>query len=91
MGKVPLKKDSEFVVGEAKAFDYIMAFIFFILFLYGSASTVSDGISHARTTSYLLLSRMSLTQSQCVLGLGLIGSIMMNLCSLCFCVNIKNR
>jgi len=35
MGKIPLNKDSQFVVGEDKVLVYIIASLFFALFLYG--------------------------------------------------------
>ena len=35
MGKIPLNKDSEFMVGEEKVLNYILAALFFALFLYG--------------------------------------------------------
>ena len=35
MGKTRLNRDSEFVVGEEKVLDYILALLFFALFLYG--------------------------------------------------------
>ena len=35
MGKIPLSKDSEFIVGEEKVLNYILASLCFALFLYG--------------------------------------------------------
>ena len=35
MGKIPLNKDSQFVVGEEKVLNYILALLCFALFLYG--------------------------------------------------------
>jgi hypothetical protein len=35
MGKTALTKDSEFIVGEEKLLNYIMAFLFLALFMYG--------------------------------------------------------
>ena len=35
MAKIPLTKDSEFVVGEEKVLNYIMTAFFIALFLYG--------------------------------------------------------
>lgn len=35
MAKVPLTKDSEFIVGEEKVLVYVLAFLFFGLFVYG--------------------------------------------------------
>jgi hypothetical protein len=45
MGKTPLSKDTEFVVGEEKVLVYILAFLFFGLFLYG----LIDAILHQFT------------------------------------------
>ena len=42
MGKIPLSNNSEFVVGEDKVLDYILASLFFGLFLYG----LIDAILH---------------------------------------------
>jgi hypothetical protein len=42
MGKIPLSRDSEFVVGEEKVLVYILSFLFFGLFLYG----LTDAILH---------------------------------------------
>ena len=41
MSKIPLSKDSEFVVGEEKVLLYIMAFLFFALFMYGLIDAVN--------------------------------------------------
>ena len=35
MGKIPLNRDSEFVVGEEKVLNYILALLCFAIFLYG--------------------------------------------------------
>ncbi len=40
MGKIPLSKDSEFVVGEEKVLNYILAFLCFALFGYGVIDAV---------------------------------------------------
>jgi hypothetical protein len=40
MGKIPLNRDSEFIVGEDKVLDYILASLFFALFLYGLIDVV---------------------------------------------------
>jgi hypothetical protein len=40
MGKTPLSKDSEFVVGEEKVLNYILAFLCFALFGYGIVDAV---------------------------------------------------
>jgi hypothetical protein len=48
MGKIPLTKDSEFVVGEEKVLNYILAALFFALFLYG----VIDALRHFKNIDY---------------------------------------
>ena len=40
MGKKPLNKDSEFVVGEEKVLNYILAILCFALFMYGLIDAV---------------------------------------------------
>jgi hypothetical protein len=42
MGKSPLTKETEFVVGQEKVLNYVMAFIFLAIFLYG----LVDPIKH---------------------------------------------
>ncbi len=42
MGKIPLTKDSEFVVREDKVLVYILAFLFFALFVYGLVDAVKN-------------------------------------------------
>jgi len=50
MGKIPLSKDGEFVVGEDKVLDYILASLFFALFLYGSVDAI---LHHFTKLNYL--------------------------------------
>lgn len=49
MGKKPLSKDSEFVVGEEKILNYILATLCFALFLYGVIDAI---IRHFRNIDY---------------------------------------
>lgn len=42
MGKVPLMKNSEFVVREDKVLVYILAFLFFALFVYGLVDAIKN-------------------------------------------------
>lgn len=49
MGKIPLSKDSEFVVGEDKILNYILAVLFFALFLYGF---IDAGWRHFKNIDY---------------------------------------
>jgi hypothetical protein len=42
MGKIPLTKETEFVVGQEKVLNYVMGCIFLVLFLYG----LIDPIKH---------------------------------------------
>jgi len=41
MGKIPLNKNSEFVVGEEKVLNYILASLCFALFLYGLMDAIN--------------------------------------------------
>ena len=50
MGKISLNKDSEFVVGENKILDYILASLFFALFLYGLIDAI---LQHFTKLTYL--------------------------------------
>jgi len=50
MGKIPLNKDSEFIVGEDKVLDYIVATLFFGLFLYGLIDAI---LKHFVKMNYL--------------------------------------
>jgi hypothetical protein len=50
MRKIPLNKDSEFVVGENKVLDYILAALFFALFLYGLIDAI---LQHFTKLTYL--------------------------------------
>jgi hypothetical protein len=55
MSKTPLNKDSQFLVGEEKVMDYILAFLFFALFLYGAIDAASNQLIHANTLSYVFI------------------------------------
>lgn len=46
MGKKPLTRESEFVVREEKVLVFILAFLFFALFLYGLIDTIIKGIKN---------------------------------------------
>ena len=50
MGKIPLNKDNEFIVGEDKVLDYIMASLFLGLFLYGTIDAI---LHHFTKFTYL--------------------------------------
>ncbi len=50
MGKIGLTKDSEFLVGENKVLDYILASLFFGLFLYGLIDAI---INHFTKLNYI--------------------------------------
>lgn len=52
---VPLNKDNDFVVVEAKVLDYIMAFIFFVIFLYGLIDTVFSGYIDSMLLQVILI------------------------------------
>ncbi|MEO7923104.1 MAG: hypothetical protein ABIR30_05450 [Chitinophagaceae bacterium] len=43
MAKIPLNKEGEFVVGEEKVLVYILAFLFFGLFVYGLGDMILSG------------------------------------------------
>lgn len=54
MGKIPLNKDSEFVVGEEKVLNYVMALLFFALFLYGLIDAIKRHFINIDYQSYFL-------------------------------------
>lgn len=53
MGKKTLYKDSEFVVGEEKVINYVMAIFFLALFLYGVADAVKRRFINIDYQSYV--------------------------------------
>lgn len=55
MGKISLSKDSEFVVGEDKALVYILAALFFGLFLYGLIDMVLHQFTKIDYQSFIFL------------------------------------
>ncbi|MEQ1676231.1 MAG: hypothetical protein ABL876_06010 [Chitinophagaceae bacterium] len=50
MAKIPLQKDSEFIVGEEKVLVYVLASLFFGLFLYGLIESI---VTHFAKLTYL--------------------------------------
>lgn len=55
MGKIPLNKDSEFVVGEDKVLDYILATLFFALFLYGLIDMILHHFTKINYQSFIFM------------------------------------
>ncbi len=55
MAKKILTKDSEFVVGEEKILNYILAFLFLILFAIGLVPSLKNSFSTERILDYLLI------------------------------------
>ena len=55
MAKKPLTKDSEFLVGEDRVLDYILASLFFGLFLYGLVDAVLRRFTNIHYLSYVFL------------------------------------
>lgn len=55
MAKKALTKDSEFIVGEEKILNYILAFLFLIIFVLGLVPTLKNGFSTDRILDYLLM------------------------------------
>ena len=55
MAKKTLTRDSEFVVGEEKILNYILAFLFLVLFVLGLVPSVKNNISVNRMLDYLLM------------------------------------
>lgn len=55
MAKKILTKDSEFVVGEEKILNYILAFLFLILFALGLVPSLKNSFSTERILDYLLI------------------------------------
>ena len=53
MGKNHLTNDSQFVVGEEKWLNYILAFLFLALFLYGLIDAVSRQFTNIDYQSYV--------------------------------------
>ncbi len=53
MGKIPLTNDSEFVVGEDKVLVYILASLFFGLFLYGFIDAIRQSFIKLNYLSYI--------------------------------------
>ena len=50
MGEIPLNKNNEFIVGEDKVLDYVMASVFLALFLYGTIDAI---LNHFTKFTYL--------------------------------------
>lgn len=55
MGKIPLSKESEFVVGEDKVLVYILASLFFGLFLYGLSDAILQNFIKLNYLSYIFM------------------------------------
>ena len=55
MGKIPLTKNSEFIVGEEKALVYFLAAAFFALFLYGLIDAIRQHFSNLKYYSFLFM------------------------------------
>jgi hypothetical protein len=55
MAKKELTKESEFVVGEEKILNYILGFLFLIIFILGLVPSVKNNISADRALDYLLM------------------------------------
>ena len=55
MGKIPLSNNSEFVVGEDKVLDYILASLFFGLFLYGLIDAIRQDFTKLNYVNYLFI------------------------------------
>ena len=53
MGKIQLSNDSEFMVGEDKVLDYILASLFFGLFLYGLIDIIVKKFTNIHYLSYV--------------------------------------
>lgn len=53
MPKTPLTKDSEFIVGEEKMLVYILAALFFAIFLYGVVEAFNYGLSKLTWVNYM--------------------------------------
>ena len=55
MGKISLTKDSEFVVGEEKIMDYILATLFFALFVYGLVDAIRHQFTNLKYYSFIFM------------------------------------
>ena len=55
MAKIPLTNNSEFVVGEDKVLDYILASLFFALFLYGLIDVVRRRFANIDYQSFIFV------------------------------------
>jgi len=53
MAKPPLTKDSQFTVGEEKVLNYVMALLFFALFLYGLMDAINRNFKKIDYQSYV--------------------------------------
>jgi hypothetical protein len=49
----PLSPDTDFIVGEDKVLDYVMAFLFFALFMYGAIDAFMKGITRLEYLNYV--------------------------------------
>lgn len=54
MGKTILTKESEFIVGEEKVLNYVLAFLFLGLFLYGLIDAIARNFKNIDYQSYVL-------------------------------------
>jgi hypothetical protein len=55
MAKIPLTKDSEFVVGEEKVLNFILAALFFGLFLYGAIDAIVRRFTNLDYLSFVFM------------------------------------
>jgi hypothetical protein len=55
MGKNQLTKESQFIVGEDKVLDYVIAFLFFGLFSYGLIDAILKGFTNFNYLSFIFL------------------------------------
>jgi len=53
MGKTELTRDGEFIVGEDKVLDIILAFLFFAIFVYGLVDAVKHHFSQLKYLDYV--------------------------------------
>src|SRR6476659_6001148 len=55
MGKTPLTRNSEFIVGEDKVLVYVLAFLFFGLFLYGLIDAMGQHFTNLDYLNYVFI------------------------------------
>lgn len=53
MAKTSLHKDAQFIVGEEKALNYVMAFLFFALFMYGLIDAIVRNFKNVDYQSFI--------------------------------------